>query len=134
MVREVIQLPLRFENSAQRWGATVARTIESIVPWPLLIDWGFSATNQRIPKFVLCVIFYDWHLMVCLGIEFLELELNSNSIYKFWGKKLCLGVEFWNWKILFFNGNKWLEVWKVVYNDWYCEKLCEIIIYYILIV
>jgi hypothetical protein len=66
--------------------------------------------------------------MVCLGIEFLELELNSNSIYKFRGKKICLSIEFLDWKILFFNGNKWLEVWKVVYNDWYCEKLCEIII------
>jgi hypothetical protein len=32
--------------------------------------------------------------MVYLGIEFLELELNSNSIYKFRGKKMCLGVEF----------------------------------------
>jgi hypothetical protein len=32
--------------------------------------------------------------MVCLGIEFLELELNSNSIYKYRGKKLCLSVEF----------------------------------------
>jgi hypothetical protein len=32
--------------------------------------------------------------MVCLGIEFLELELNSNSIYKFRGKKMCLSVEF----------------------------------------
>jgi len=32
--------------------------------------------------------------MVRLGIEFLELELNSNSIYKYRGKKLCLGVEF----------------------------------------
>jgi hypothetical protein len=31
---------------------------------------------------------------VRLGIEFLELELNSNSIYKYRGKKLCLGVEF----------------------------------------
>jgi len=28
------------------------------------------------------------------GIEFLELELNFNSIYKFRGKKMCLGVEF----------------------------------------
>jgi hypothetical protein len=33
-------------------------------------------------------------LMVRLGIEFLELELNSNFIYKYRGKKLCLGVEF----------------------------------------
>jgi hypothetical protein len=33
-------------------------------------------------------------IMVCLNIEFLELELNSNSIYKFRGKKMCLGVEF----------------------------------------
>jgi hypothetical protein len=33
-------------------------------------------------------------VMVRLGIEFLELELNSNSIYKYRGKKLCLGVEF----------------------------------------
>jgi hypothetical protein len=32
--------------------------------------------------------------MVCLGIEFLELELNSNSIYKFRGKKICLSIEF----------------------------------------
>jgi hypothetical protein len=32
-------------------------------------------------------------LMVRLGIEFLELELNSNFIYKYRGKKLCLGVE-----------------------------------------
>jgi hypothetical protein len=31
--------------------------------------------------------------MVCLGIEFLELELNSNSIYKFRDKKMCLGIE-----------------------------------------
>jgi hypothetical protein len=35
-------------------------------------------------------------VMVYLGIEFLELELNSNSIYKFRGKKMCLGVEFLN--------------------------------------
>jgi len=48
--------------------------------------------------------------MVCLGIEFWELELNSNSIYKYRGKKLCLDVEFWDWKILYFNGKKWLEV------------------------
>lgn len=33
-------------------------------------------------------------LMVCLGIEFLELELNSYSNCEFRGKKLCLGVEF----------------------------------------
>jgi hypothetical protein len=37
---------------------------------------------------------YEKSLKACLGIEFLELELNSNSIYKFRGKKLCLGVEF----------------------------------------
>jgi hypothetical protein len=48
-----------------------------------------------------CLIFlrflrYDLSkmFMVRLGIEFLELELNSNSIYKYRGKKLCLGVEF----------------------------------------
>jgi hypothetical protein len=35
-------------------------------------------------------------LMVRLGIEFLELESNSNSIYKYQGKKLCLGVEFFD--------------------------------------
>jgi hypothetical protein len=50
------------------------------------------------------------NIMVRLGIEFLELELNSNSIYKYRGKKLCLSVEFWDWKILYFNGKKWLEV------------------------
>jgi hypothetical protein len=33
-------------------------------------------------------------LLVRLGIEFLKLELNFNSIYKYRGKKLCLGVEF----------------------------------------
>jgi hypothetical protein len=32
--------------------------------------------------------------VVRLSIEFLELELNSNSIYKYRGKKLCLGIEF----------------------------------------
>jgi hypothetical protein len=31
---------------------------------------------------------------MCLGIEFLELELNFYSNYKFRGKKLCLSVEF----------------------------------------
>jgi hypothetical protein len=29
--------------------------------------------------------------MVCLGIEFLKLELNSNSLYKFRGKKIVFG-------------------------------------------
>jgi hypothetical protein len=48
--------------------------------------------------------------LVRLGIEFWELELNSNSIYKYRGKKLCLDVEFWNWKILYFNSKKLLEV------------------------
>jgi hypothetical protein len=33
-------------------------------------------------------------LMVRLGIEFLELELNSYSNCEFRGKKLCLDVEF----------------------------------------
>jgi len=49
----------------------------------------------------------DHVVMVCLTLlpakemikirrntEFLELELDSNSIYKYRGKKLCLGVEF----------------------------------------
>jgi hypothetical protein len=34
------------------------------------------------------------NVKVRFGIEFLELELNSNSIYKYRGKKLCLGAEF----------------------------------------
>jgi hypothetical protein len=55
------------------------------------------------------VMAYEW-VMVRLGIEFWELELNSNSIYKYRDKKLCLGVEFWDWKILYFNGKKWLIV------------------------
>jgi len=33
-------------------------------------------------------------LMVCLGIEFLELELNSYSNCEFRSKKLCLSVKF----------------------------------------
>jgi hypothetical protein len=35
-----------------------------------------------------------YELMVRLGIEFLELELNSYSNCEVRGKKLCLGVEF----------------------------------------
>jgi hypothetical protein len=55
--------------------------------------------------------------MVRLGIEFLELELNSYSNYEFRGKKLCLGVEFLDYKILFL----------MIRNDWKFEKLCIMI-------
>jgi hypothetical protein len=56
--------------------------------------------------------------MVRLGIEFWELELNSNSIYKYRGKKLCLGVEFWDWKILYFNAKK-----EIFENDDFLSSL-----------
>jgi hypothetical protein len=44
---------------------------------PTLFSWDSNSSNQN-----------------QMGIEFLELELNSNSIFKYQGKKLCLGIEF----------------------------------------
>jgi hypothetical protein len=44
--------------------------------------------------------------LVRLGIEFLELELNSYSNCEFQGKKLSLGVEFFRLENIIFNGKK----------------------------
>jgi hypothetical protein len=63
-------------------------------------------------------------LMVCLGVEFFKLKLISYFDCEFREKKciwvmnkinfflkLCLDVEFFlDWKLMFFNGIKWLEM------------------------
>lgn len=59
-----------------------------------------------------------------MGVEFLKLELNFYFDYEFQVKenvfgwwielkfflKLCLDIKFLDWKLVFFNDMKWLEI------------------------